>query len=117
MSDLRTVTAVCNICATGATAAPGETIRIPRAEAEALVLAGAAVWTDAGHEPGDLTLISGIGPAIARKLAAADCAGLAALAGLSDAALAAVADEVPGVTREDLIGWRSAAARLREDDE
>lgn len=117
--DLRVVTAVCNIAATGvAHAGPGETIRIPLPEAEALVLAGAAVWVD--QEPSDplpLVRITGIGKVTAAKLVAAGVADVAALAGLGYADIRSVAVACAGVETEDLFGWREQARRLEGGDE
>lgn len=131
--DMRTVTTVCNVCATGVVhARPGETIRIPRAEAEALVLGGAAVWADGDEDdrpPRARTLastdaawrgldrIKGIGLSTAAKLAAAGCADVAALADLDDAGVAHVAGVISGVSRQDLLGWREQARRLEGGDE
>ena len=116
---LRTVTTVCNVCATGvAHAAPGETIRVPPSEAEALVLAGAAVWADGDEDDRPpLDRIKGIGLSTAAKLAAVGCADVAALADLDDAGVAHVAGVISGVSRQDLLGWREQARRLEGGDE
>ena len=122
MDESISIVAVTKVTLGGRIHPPGAALVAPRPIAEELVAAGAARRLDApaadpkSHgdaPPQDLTLarVSGIGPVTARELMAAGVADLAALAALTDEAVAAL--EVDEATQAKIhADWRAQAAAL-----
>lgn len=111
------ITAVCNIQASGAVAIPGQTVEVLRAEAEALVASGAAVWPSRPARDGDpedalaLDRVHGIGPVTAGKLRAAGVADLRDL--VAAEADGVLEDEMKALGfADDLPKWAAAARQL-----
>ncbi len=117
------LTAVTKVTRGGLIYPPGATLDVPRPIADALLAGGAArplddpppdAHDDAPAEDRALERVSGIGPITARALRSAGVADLAALAALSDDAIATLA--LDAATQAKMrADWRAHAAALVQD--